>query len=35
MAKKKNSFLASLESMDFGKIDMKGVELGGDYSSVN
>lgn len=34
MAKKKNSFLASLESMDFGKIDMKGVELGGDYSSV-
>lgn len=35
MAKKKNSFLESLESMDFGKIDMKGVELGGDYSSVN
>ena len=31
---KKSSFLESLENTDFGKIDMKGVQLGGDYSSV-
>jgi hypothetical protein len=31
---KKNSFLEALENTDFGKIDMKGVQLGGDYSSV-
>lgn len=31
---KKNSFLESLEKADFEKIDMKGVQLGGDYSSV-
>jgi hypothetical protein len=34
MAKKKSAFLESLENMDFGRIDMKGVELGGDYSSL-
>lgn len=34
MAKKKSAFLESLENMDFGKIDMKGVQLGGDYSSL-
>jgi hypothetical protein len=33
MAKKKSAFLESLENMDLGKIDMKGVQLGGDYSS--
>ena len=32
--KKKNAFLEALENTDFGKIDMKGVSLGGDYSSV-
>jgi hypothetical protein len=32
---KKNSFLEALENTDFGKIDMKGVQLGGDYSSVS
>ena len=31
---KKNSFLEALDKTDFGKIDMKGVQLGGDYSSV-
>lgn len=31
---KKSSFLESLDNTDFGKIDMKGVQLGGDYSSV-
>jgi hypothetical protein len=35
MAKKKNSFLMALENVDLSKIDMKGVALGGDYSSVN
>lgn len=34
MAKKKNAFLDALEQMDLGRIDMKGVSLGGDYSSV-
>ena len=31
---KKNSFLEALENTNFEKIDMKGVQLGGDYSSV-
>lgn len=31
---KKNSFLEALDKTDFEKIDMKGVQLGGDYSSV-
>ena len=31
---KKNSFLEALEKTDFQKIDMKGVQIGGDYSSV-
>ena len=31
---KKNSFLEALENTDFKKVDMKGVQLGGDYSSV-
>jgi hypothetical protein len=31
---KKNSFLEALDNTNFDKIDMKGVQLGGDYSSV-
>jgi hypothetical protein len=31
---KKNSFLEALENTNFDKIDMKGVQLGGDYSSL-
>lgn len=32
---KKNPFLEALENTDFTKIDMKGVQLGGDYSSID
>ena len=32
---KKNEFLEALENTNFDKIDMKGVQLGGDYSSVS
>jgi hypothetical protein len=31
---KKNSFLEALDNTNFDKVDMKGVQLGGDYSSV-
>lgn len=31
---KKNPFLEALDKTDFQKIDMKGVQIGGDYSSV-
>lgn len=31
---KKSSFLQALDDIDLDKIDMKGVQLGGDYSSV-
>lgn len=31
---KKNEFLEALENTNFDKIDMKGLQLGGDYSSV-
>lgn len=31
---KKNAFLEALENTDFGKIDIKGIEVGADYSSI-
>lgn len=31
---KKNDFLKALENANYDKIDMKGVQLGGDYSNV-
>lgn len=31
---KKNSFLEALNNTNFDKVDMKGVQLGGDYSSI-